>query len=177
MDLDTCDATQSPSARRRARVSRDADMDRDTDIAHRRTRPVRCWRDPVVERVGFDACGDYVELFWLPVIGPTSTLLLRRLAIMAVLNPNNCSIDDRDTSLALGLGSDTGPRSSFIRSVERLTTFGLARVIGGTLEVRTTVPPLTMKQLARLPDHLQLAHSLWSEASPANAHGLAYGSM
>ena len=51
------------------------------------------WRDPIVERVGFDACGDYVELFWLSTLGPTATWLLRRLAVTVVNNPDGFAID------------------------------------------------------------------------------------
>ena len=138
---------------------------------------VRCWRDPIVERVGFDACGDYVELFWLPIIGPTSTLLLRRLAIMAVLDPHDCRIDSRSMARALGLGTDVSSRSSFARSIDRLAMFGLVRIAGRSLEVRSVVPPLTLKQLSRLPEHLQIAHSVWSESNPQDAHAAAYGTM
>ena len=133
-----------------------------------------CWRDPVVERVGFDACGDYPELFWLPIIGPTSTWLLRRLAVMAVLHPLGCTLDVCATAQSLGLGTDIGPRGTFARSLERLSIFGLVRARDHRHEVRSVVPPLTIKQLARLPEHLQKAHALWSEEDPASAYAEAY---
>lgn len=133
-----------------------------------------CWRDPVVERVGFDACGDYPELFWLPIIGPTSTWLLRRLAVMAVLHPLGCTLDVRVTAQSLGLGTDIGSRGTFARSLERLGIFGLIRAREHRYEVRTVVPPLTIKQLARLPEHLQKAHALWSEEDAASAYAEAY---
>jgi hypothetical protein len=44
----------------------------------------------------------------------------------------------------------------------------------GRVEVRTVVPPLTMKQLARLPEHLQSAHFLWSESHPSESLEIAY---
>lgn len=135
---------------------------------------VTCWRDPVVERVGFDACGDYVELFWLPIIGPTSTWLLRRLAVTAVLHPDGCVLDAASTALSLGLGTDTSARGSFARSLHRLSIFGLARQTGRTVDVRTVVPPLTLKHLGRLPEHLQRAHSVWSEGDPSAAFEAAY---
>ena len=37
------------------------------------------WHDPVVDSVGFDVRSNYVELFWLNVLGPTATWALRRL--------------------------------------------------------------------------------------------------
>jgi hypothetical protein len=135
---------------------------------------VACWRDPVVERVGFDACGDYVELFWLPVIGPTSSWLLRRLAVMAVLHPDGFPLDVAAVAQSVGLGSNTGSQASLVRSLQRLSIFGLVRMTYGRVEVRTVVPPLTMKQLARLPEHLQSAHFLWSESHPSEALEIAY---
>ena len=132
------------------------------------------WRDPVVERVGFDACGDYVELFWLGILGPTATLLLRRLAITVVLHPHGFVLDTRSTAGALGLGADSGERSIFARSLGRLVMFGLARRRGQCLDVRTVVPPLSLKHLARLPDHLQSAHALWTESAPQDATALGY---
>lgn len=128
----------------------------------------------MVERVGFDACGDYPELFWLPIIGPTSTWLLRRLAVMAVLHPLGCTLDVRATAQSLGLGTDIGPRSSFARSLERLGIFGLVRSSQFRYEVRSVVPPLTIKQLTRLPEHLQKAHALWSEEDASSAYAEAY---
>lgn len=135
---------------------------------------VACWRDTVVERVGFDACGDYVELFWLPVIGPTSTWLLRRLAVMVVLHPEGFSLDTSSTAQSLGLGPNANSQSSLVRSLQRLSIFGLVRLTRDRVEVRTVVPPLTMKQLARLPEHLQRAHFLWSESHPSAALEIAY---
>lgn len=132
------------------------------------------WRDPVVERVGFDACGDYVELFWLGILGPTATLLLRRLAVTVVLHPRGFVLDTSSTAGALGLGTDSGERSTFARSLGRLVMFGLARRRTQRLEVRTVVPPLSLKHLARLPDHLQSAHALWTESAPEEATTLGY---
>lgn len=132
------------------------------------------WKDPVVERVGFDSCGDYVELFWLPIIGPTSTWLLRRLTAMAVLHPEGCALDAAAVAASIGLGFDAGPKSSLTRSLQRLSIFGLARISSRTISVRTVVPPLTMKNLSRLPEHLQSAHSLWSDSDPSDAYDFAY---
>lgn len=140
------------------------------------TRPtlaIHPWRDPIVARVGFDACGDYVELFWLPIIGPTSTWLLRRLAVIAVLYPDGFDLRAADMAHSLGLGADAGPRSSFTKSLQRLELFGLVRTIDRRHEVRTVVPPLTLKHLTRLPDHLQCAHSLWAEADSSAAYSTA----
>lgn len=124
------------------------------------------WRDPVVERVGHDAGGDYVELFWLNSLGPTATWLLRRLSVIVVTQPDGYAVDLNELALALGLGPDIGLSSSFARSLGRLVMFGLARVEGRHLEVRAVIPPLPGKQVERLPHHLQRAHALWSDSEP-----------
>ena len=36
------------------------------------------WHDPIVEVVGFEVRSQYVELFWLNVLGPTSMQFCRR---------------------------------------------------------------------------------------------------
>jgi hypothetical protein len=40
---------------------------------------VRRWVDPVVERAGFPVSSLYTETVLLPVLGPSTTLCLRRL--------------------------------------------------------------------------------------------------
>ena len=127
------------------------------------------WRDPVVERVGFDACGDYVELFWLGTLGPTATWLLRRLAVTVVNNPDGFAVDLAATASSLGLGWESGRANPFARAVQRLVMFGLAQPVGDRLAVRSVVPPLALKQLARLPEHLQRAHAQWAESDPESA--------
>lgn len=132
------------------------------------------WRDPVVERVGHDACGDYVELFWLSTVGPSATWLLRRLAVVVVTRPEGVAIHLADLARGIGLGSGTGPQSSVGRSLARLVLFGLARVTGPRLVVRAVVPPLPYKQLARLPEHLQAAHTAWCAHDSRRALALGY---
>jgi hypothetical protein len=119
------------------------------------------WSDPVVERVGHAARGDYVEAFWLGVLGPTATWLLRRLSAVVHRYPAGAVIDRGELATSLGLGVDVGRFGALDRSLRRLEIFGLARRIDGSLAVRTTVPPLTVKQLSRLPHHLQIAHADW----------------
>ena len=75
---------------------------------------------------------------------------------------------------ALGLGDDTGPNSSLMRSLGRLLMFGLVRVEGRRLEVRAVIPPLPAKQCQRLPVHLQQAHTQWSDSEPHLALTLGF---
>ena len=55
------------------------------------------WHDPVVEAVGYDVHSTYVELFWLNVLGPTATWLLRRMARGLDRYPFGYELDLADT--------------------------------------------------------------------------------
>lgn len=132
------------------------------------------WRDPLIERLGHDALGDYVELFWLGVLGPTATWLLRRLAVAAVAHPDGHHVNLPAMASALGLGWDSNRANAFGRALQRLVMFGMARHVDGTVAVRTVVPPLSVRHLARLPEHLQRAHAVWSDADNAVALAIAH---
>lgn len=58
---------------------------------------------PRVQRVGFDLTDPYVEHCWSAVIGPTSTLLLRRLPALWIARvPIDIGASDLSRSLGLG---------------------------------------------------------------------------
>jgi len=117
------------------------------------------WPDPVLSSHGFDPRHAYVERFWLGVIGPSATWLLRRLARGLEEHPDGFRIDLADTARALGLGEGVGRSSMVWRTIDRVVTFHLAQPFGERqLAVRTHLPPLTQRQLARLPRSVQVAH-------------------
>src|SRR5262245_42123366 len=66
---------------------------------------VRPWPDPVIDTVGHDPRSVYVEQFWLSVLGPSTVLLFRRLALLFDLAPDGFSLDLGQTAAALGLSS------------------------------------------------------------------------
>jgi len=128
--------------------------------------------DPVAEHIGFDVAHPYVELVWLPVIGPTSTLVLRRLGSHLGASPGGYDLDLDSLAVEMGLGAHAGRHSPLLRSLERLVRFGLARWRGAsTYELRTSVPPVPARLLAHLPESLTAAHrQLTGEHSrPRNA--------
>jgi hypothetical protein len=131
------------------------------------------WRDPLIERLGHDALGDYVELFWLGILGPTATWLLRRLAVTVVAHPEGHCTDLPALAAALGLGWDSNRANAFGRALQRLVMFGMVRHVDAAVAVRTVVPPLSVRHLARLPEHLQRAHALWSDADNTTALAIA----
>ena len=125
---------------------------------------VRPWPDPVIDAVGLDPRSAYVERFWLGILGPSTTWLLRRLAAGLEAEPAGFSLSLPDTASALGLGG-RGRHSPFVRALARSCQFELAMVPApGELAVRRRLPPLSRRQVARLPAPLQAEHQRWQEA-------------
>jgi hypothetical protein len=127
---------------------------------------VRPWPDPVIDTLGHDPRSAYVERFWLGVLGPSTTWLLRLLASELEANPAGFQLDLVETAQALGLGGHGGRHSPFMRSLARCCRFELAETRDdGSLAVRRKLPPLNRRQLLRLPPSLQAAHREWQEAA------------
>ena len=120
------------------------------------------WPDPVIDRLGYDPRSLYVETFWLGILGPTCTWLMRRFAAGLDDNPDGFHLDRADTARALGLGDRSGRQSPFRRALARCVTFEMARPEGPTtLAVRRRIPPMPRRHLQRLPVSLQDRHSQW----------------
>lgn len=129
---------------------------------------VVAWNDPVVDTSGFPADHPYVEMFWLPVLGPTATWLLRRLAGGLASTPQGFEVNTDDLARALGVSGAGGRTSPFGRAVHRCTMFGVAQHIAATplpaLAVRRIVPAVARRHLERLPYSLQSIHQEWISA-------------
>jgi hypothetical protein len=120
------------------------------------------WLDPIADPHGVHPCSRYVELFWLPVVGPSTAWLLRRLSHGLEMHPVGLTIDLVEMARCLGLGERMGKNAPFRRALQRLCTFELARCQGSdTLAVRTTIPPLPLRHVSRLPNPLQAGHRRW----------------
>ena len=120
------------------------------------------WVDPVADPHGVHPCSRYVELYWLGIIGPSTTWLLRRLSYGLDVRRDGFDIDLAETARSLGLGERMGKNSPFRRALQRLCTFELGRPHGpGALAVRTRIPPLPLRHLSRLPEPLQTSHRRW----------------
>src|SRR4051812_7609719 len=76
--------------------------------------------DEVVERHGFEPRSMYVEMCWTPVLGPTATLLYRRLGSW-VCHPSEggLEVDTTDLSVSLGLGEGLGRNSMLAKPIGR----------------------------------------------------------
>ena len=123
------------------------------------------WVDPVVDRRGHDPRSVYVELFWLGVLGPTATWLLRRLVAGFDTAPDGYDLDVPSTARALGLSVSKGIASPFAKAVKRCVMFGVAHDVSDGLAVRRRLPPISQRHLGRLPDALQAAHGNWTRTT------------
>jgi hypothetical protein len=125
---------------------------------------VLAWPDTVIDSLGHHPCSTYVEDFWLGVLGPSTTFLLRHLVTTLEASPDGYELPLAITARRLGLGDKGGRHSPFMRSLARLVQFELGQLQDErTLAVRRRVPPLNRRQLLRLPDQLQAAHLTWQE--------------
>ena len=124
------------------------------------------WTDPSFELNGHDPRSAYVERYWLGLLGPSTTWMLRRFARGLEECPGGFRIDLVETGRALGLGESMARSSTTHRSVLRACQFGAAyRVSQQRLAVRTHLPTLTRRQVARLPEALQRSHESWARGS------------
>jgi hypothetical protein len=125
---------------------------------------VRPLADPVIDALGHDPRSAYVETYWLGILGPSTTWLLRRMVNDFEKSPAGFDLPLSDTARALGLGDRGGRHSPFIRALARLVQFDVAQPGGNELLVRRKLPPLNKRQLVRLPAALQRQHLVLQEA-------------
>jgi hypothetical protein len=143
----------------------------------RPTRPgtlhVVAWTDPVIDRSCVDPRSHYVETFWLAVLGPSATWLLRRLADRFDVEPEGFTVDPDELARSLGLGDSGSRHSPLQRAIERCVHYGVAsRPGGGRLAVRTRVPLIPRRQLLRLATELRDHHRAWEVAEPATGEAV-----
>lgn len=109
----------------------------------------------------FDPRSQYVETFWLPILGPSSILLLRNLAARFELCPQGFAFEAEQLSSEIGLGTKLSRRSPFVRTLERLEVFQMAYIDGPILYVRRQIPLLSYHRTKRLAQHLVIKHQEW----------------
>jgi hypothetical protein len=135
---------------------------------------VQRWSDPVVEAVGFPVNSIYTETVLLPILSPSATLCLRRLAAWATISPDGSTVDTTQLARDLGLGDGLGRNSAISRTLNRLCWFDLAQWSDHQLAVRTTVAPLPPHQLRRLSPPILAVHQ--TLLRQAGVYGRAYQS-
>jgi hypothetical protein len=134
---------------------------------------VEPWLDPVIDNLGHDPRSAYVETFWLPVLGPSTTWLLRHLTTRLEESPEGVELDVDETARSLGLGERLGPNAPFARTLKRCVDFGMAEWRGPLhLAVRRRLPPLARRHLRRLPESLQARHDAAADGIRPVADGI-----
>ncbi|MDQ1373451.1 MAG: hypothetical protein QOJ09_789 [Actinomycetota bacterium] len=128
------------------------------------TLSIRPWPDAVIDELGHDPRSGYVEKYWLGILGPSTTWLLRRLVAGLEASPAGYDLPLAETATRLGLGHKAGRHGPFVNALSRLVQFDLAQAQGdAVLAVRRRVAPLTRRQVMRLDADLQLEHQHWQE--------------
>ncbi len=123
---------------------------------------VRAWLDPLVDEDGHDPRSGYVETFWLGVLGPTATWLLRRFAGGLEQQPDGFTLDLSATAAAMGLSFRSGRSSAFSKALQRCVMFGLAHQLPDDgLAVRRRIPDVAHRHLRRMPHDVQRLHHEW----------------
>lgn len=132
--------------------------------------PAIPWTDGSGE---FDPAGSYVEIYWLPVLGPSATWALRRITrSLADSGGSGVSLPVEPLARSLGLGSSAARNSVVRRTIGRIVDFRLAEIDHerGVLAVRMLVPRLSERAVDRLPAHLAAQHHIEYPLTP-NGHG------
>ncbi len=113
------------------------------------------WEVPHNREQWWPIASDYVQLLWLPILGPSSIVLLQRLDLL-IGRTARISIPAHELARSLGLGHTPSRGSLLDRSIDRCRDFHLLReLIPGLIEVPRELPPLSARQLKRLPESLQ----------------------
>lgn len=118
---------------------------------------VTWWRDALTEEHGFPMIGEYVEKFWLPVVGPSAMWLARKLVC---LMPGSAGVDrevDME-ALATSIGIQPGlyVNAPATKSIYRLIRFGMARREDDTIDIRSHVGHVPPALARRFPEALRV---------------------
>lgn len=123
---------------------------------------IRPWVDPVVDARGHDPRSLYVERYWLSVIGPTATWIMRRFAECFDAAPEGFVLDLEHTASTMGLSFAKGAASPFGKALHRCVMFGVAQPVADGFAVRRRLPSVPQRHLKRLPEDLQTEHDEWT---------------
>jgi hypothetical protein len=92
--------------------------------------------------------------WWLPIIGPTASVVAHRFARTTAQGPACWAVEELARIVGLG-----GSRSSLWHSLDRLHRFGIATFVStDTLTIRLWLPAITDRHLSRYPSAMAAAY-------------------
>jgi hypothetical protein len=123
---------------------------------------VIAYPDATVETLGYSPDHPYIEGAIVAVVGPSATLLWKRLARHVVDAAGvPVTVDTIDLLACVGLGPGLAKNSIGARTVARMAAFDMARRAGrdgNLLAVRTALAPLNAARASRLPASARRYH-------------------
>lgn len=130
---------------------------------------VEPWDDPSLQTYGHHPRSPYVELFWLGVLGPSSTWLLRRLSLLIEKFPTGFELDASECAREIGLSGRSALKTAFGKALDRCCRFGLMQMgENSTLFVRSRLPSVSPRMIERMPAALRQAHQKCIKSIGAN---------
>ena len=120
-------------------------------------------RDPMVEDGGHHPRSQYVETFYLAILGPSSLVAARRLAAWLDASPDGFTVPLAVLARQLGLGTGTARNAPLPKTLARLAGFGLAAVVDGTYALR-------LASRRSRPARSGASHCTWPPPTPATAN-------
>jgi hypothetical protein len=118
------------------------------DLLARPSFEVVAWDDPLCT-TGLPADSDEALMLLCPVLGPSATMILHRLARYASVGPTEWEPEPFAATFGLSK-ANIAPRA-----LSRLSRFGFAQIGSTRMAVRTTVPQMSRLWLAQLPEYLR----------------------
>lgn len=109
----------------------------------------------------FLANDPYINTFWLPILGPTATLLLNHLMSSALCEYDEFVMDLAELSSTIGVGNREGNSSPIVKNLKRLCDFGLISKYQERYYIPTNIEPMCENHLRKLNTKLQCEHSAW----------------
>ena len=119
---------------------------------------VIAWRDPICDD-GIPADSDDALVLLCPVIGPSGTIMLHRLARYA----SAAATTWEPSVFAATFGLSTNNAGLAAKTIARLARFGLVTIGTSTLAVRTRIPRLPHRWIGALPEYLRQGVSWMDE--------------
>ena len=103
----------------------------------------------MVDQRGHDPRSTYVERYWLSVLGPTATWIMRRFAECFDTQPDGFVLDLTHTATSMGLSFSKNVASPFGKALHRCVMFGIAQPTSDGFTVRRRLPSVAQRHLRR----------------------------